>query len=255
MTLKISTLIIVVSTLSACSVSVDPASVQARSEAPAPAKVEPVQIAKTPGNPTTFLVVEPVRVAEQGARTTTSVDLSETENGEEKSSTKVDIVSSTYRNYLLNRQRQISYQLTTALAGVGDFSVIDYEKYQDTKPSSKQLGGGVGPYLVRAVITECSSGVVSASRKKQLPLIYRKREKVVEGVVGLDVSVIDTASGKVITSLPVQSSFISASKSAKGGFLATVAESEVEMKSTIDQALRVALNTAASKLHVRLYQN
>ena len=250
----VSIAIVLVGTLCACSVSIDPSTVQARSGAPASAIVESVQIAKNPSNPTTFLVVEPVRVAERGSELKTSVEVEQKAAGQKNSSTDIKVVSSTYRNYLLNRQRQISYQLTTALSGVGDFSVVDYDKYQENKLSSDQLGGGLGPYYVRAVITECSSGVVSSSRKKQLPLIYRKRDKVVEGVVGLDVSVIDAINGKVITSVPVQSSYIDASKSAKGGFIATISESDVQMKSTIDQALRVALNTAASKLHARLYQ-
>ena len=237
----------------ACGVSVDPKSVQVRAEAPLSAQVERVRIPKDAAAPTTFLVVEPVRVSERGIVRETKVNVSGNA-ADEKAAANLEVLSTTYRNYLLNRQRQISLQLTTALSGVGNFRLIDKEKFEENKIKTSELGGGRGPYLVRAIITECTEEIVSEKKKTSLPLIYRRRSNLVEGVVGLDVAAIDASSGEVVASVPVQGTFISASEKAGGGLIATITEAEINRRSTIDQALRAALNNAAVKLHETLYK-
>lgn len=238
----------------ACRPTIDPESVQARAKAPLPASVETVRISKDASKQDAFLVVHPIRISERGSvdqRILTLEGSAEGMNAEAEIKTE----SSRYYNYLLERQRQISLQFVSALSGVGNFRLIDYIAFGENPKTAEGLGSGKGPYFVRAAITECTEEVVSDKRRTSLPLIYRNRKNLIEGIVGLDVSVVDVSSGEVVAAFPVQGSFITSTAKSGGGVVGAFSNAEVRMRSTIDQAIRVALNNAATTLYTKLYEN
>jgi hypothetical protein len=239
-----------------CGPAIDPMSVKARKGAPLAAQVDEVQKGRNHSLPLAYLVVEPVRVTEAGKQNVTSMKGQVGMKGGKLGANaegELSIIKASYRSFLLSRQRQISLQLTSALSGVGDFRLIDYESYTDEPEKFKVQKEALGPYFVRAVITECDERIVSDKRRLTLPLVYRNKKNLVEGVVGLDISVISTSSGELVAGFPSVGSFISRTSSSDTGLIFSFAKSETRMKSTIEQALRVALNDAALKLHDRLY--
>ena len=157
-------------------------------------------------------------------------------------------VSASYQSYLGQRQRQISRQLLSALAGVDNFRLLDKNhSYQHVIPKDAR-----GPYKISVEITEASEEIVSESSRIKIPLVYRGKEGLVQGVIGLDVTVTDPRSGAIILAFPVQGTYISQEQERSTGFIADVTKSNSKVKSTIDQALRAALNEAARKLNTRL---
>jgi curli biogenesis system outer membrane secretion channel CsgG len=237
-----------------CRASIDPDTVKPRAEAPLPAVVDVVKIPKDASKPYTFLVVQPVRVSERGSRDERIINVKGRAQ-ELSGEGEVRIESGRFYNYLLSRQREISYQLVSALSGVGNFRLIDHTVFSENPRKSGELSGGKGPYYVRAVITESTTSVVSEKRRLSLPLVYRNHDNLVESLVGLDVSLVDVESGEIVHGFPVQGTYISKKVVAGGGIAGRVTSSEVQMRSTIEQALRVALNEAAKTLHAMLYDH
>lgn len=243
----------------ACSPSIDPQSVQAKLDATPSTRVEELRIERNVNSPISYLIVEPVRVSDKGNQKETDIKL----QGELKTNkvtslsgqADINVMQTEIQNYLLPRQRQISIQFVSALSGVGDFNLIDYDAYLRTPEKYKALTDGNGPFMVRAVITESADAVLSEERKRNLPLIYKSEEFLSESIVGLDVSIVNIKSGQILTSFPVRGTHIYKSAKSKSGLITNITKDEVAMRSTIDQALRVALNNAALKLHQRLYEN
>ena len=153
---------------------------------------------------------------------------------------------------LVNNQRQIAAQLTSALTSVGNFSVLDVR-------SVRQLGGGrydaqlsngeIGPFIVRAQITEYEARVEDEKSKVNV-LLAKRGNKVRKGVVALDVSILDGRSGRIVRSYPVRGTFAKQEKSGEVGIV--LYEKDVMAQSVLDQALRVALNQAAEKAYEAL---
>jgi hypothetical protein len=239
--------------LISCSPSIDPNSVKAKLDATTATQVDEIRIQRNTNFPISYLIVEPVRVSDKGNQKVIDVNF---KGGVSNVSAQADlkVVSTEVQNYLLPRQRQISLQLISALTGVGDFNVIDYDAYTRTPAKYQSLADGKGPYFVRAVITESADAVVVEERKRKMPLIYRSEEFLSESIVGLDVSLVDIRNGHIAKSFPVRGTHIYKSAKSRTGMITDVSSNEVFMRSTVDQALRVALNNAAAKLHGILYE-
>jgi hypothetical protein len=155
-----------------------------------------------------------------------------------------------YRQYFLSRQRQITNQLNSSLAGVKNFKLLDYEINKKTNFNfNKKSDNDLGPYLVRAVITECNDQVKYQKDKSSIPLFYSNKDVEIVKMVGLDIQLIDPHSGEVVQAFPVQGSYTYKDASVDGGFIVDFSTSKLTVQSSIDQALRVALNDAAKKLY------
>lgn len=148
------------------------------------------------------------------------------------------------------RQRQITAQLTTALASVENFSLIDAGRSgraAERHYTSKLRHGEKGPYIVRALITEYEARAELESKKTRIPLFGSSSSEDQHGVVALDVSIVDQSSGRMVSSFPVRGTFSSKDLRSRAGFIVPVNERRHFAQSVADQALRVAINDAARK--------
>ncbi len=153
---------------------------------------------------------------------------------------------------LASNQRQIAAQFTSALTSVGNFSVLDFSsvnKIAGGRYSAEINDGEVGPFIVRAQITEYEARVEEEKSKVNV-LLAKRGNQIRKGIVALDVSILDGRSGRIVRSFPVRGTFAKQDKSGEVGF--GLYEKDVMAKSVLDQALRVALNEAAEKAYEAL---
>jgi hypothetical protein len=222
--------------------------VQARVGAPLAAHVDDVNVPYDPNRPTATLVVEPVSL--KGATTDVHVDGVSTKRrgGDPEGTVEIERQTDVSLSHtaLLSRQDQITRQLVSALSGVKNFRLVDYGYF--TKNARSFSSSGAGPYLVRAVITEWNERPVLKQSRIDVPGVYDDKQKETEGMVALDVVVLRAATGEILSSWPVRGTFISSERARSVGFIAPVVQSEMQVKSAVDQALRVALNDAAVRL-------
>jgi hypothetical protein len=197
------------------------------------------------------LVVEPVMVKSPEKKTSIDGSVSLPSETGLPAFIGASVIKKDIRIALENRQSQITRQLTSALAGVKNFKLLDYEIYQKRggiTPSNIDAG----PYLVRAVITECNREIVNNKSTLAIPAVFKAKKQMVKGAVGLDVSVVNPSTGEVLESFPVHGTHISKSNKGSFGVIAPFASSSSKAKSALDQALRAALNDAAKQLSNKL---
>ena len=219
--------------------SVDKPSAQATAGAPESAQVEPVKVAFDSSVPKYVLAVLPVVWEFRGSTT----DIHVQRNG--KPTTAVNILD--YSFLTPTRQRQITAQLTSALKGVENFELL---ASPETRPNSKSSGGE--PLVVQAQITECNETIEEESSKFNLFTLFGRNSSVRKGMVGLDLTATESKSGKIVAAFPVQGTFSRVSAETSQGFIFRVGEQQSSAQSTLDQALRIALNDAAKRLFAEL---
>lgn len=155
-----------------------------------------------------------------------------------------------YVTYLAPDAIKMKAQLTSALSGVANFKVLTLEAVQAGALgtySAKVGANEKGPYIIRTLITEYVEKVAGEKREVDL-LVYDREVEEAEGVVGIDVEVIDGTTGAIVAAFPVHGTM--RSKSANTD--ATVFSRRSFAQSLFFQATRVALNQAAIELHDRL---
>lgn len=247
----IATLIICIQ---ACSAKIDQNSVRASTNIPVAAKVDQVDVAFDSTMPKIFMTIEPVIIRISTGEVDVNGKYSERGTGKDKDmmleKNRLGVNVKFYREYFLQRQRQITTQLASSLAGVKNFKLMDYEIAKRNEFKAANLApNDQGLYLVRAVITEANDQVVYKSDKNTVPGFYKDKEVQIQGMVGLDIQVLDPKTGEVVQAFPTQGSYTTKESYVEGGIISEFSKSQEIVKSSIDQALRVALNNAAYELH------
>lgn len=251
--MKVTYLLAFLLIISGCTARVDQNSVRASANIPTAAKVDRVIIEHDTSIPNIYMTIEPILV--KISRGETDINVKYKESGKkdpewmhEKKRLTVNVKY--YQEYFLQRQRQITTQLASSLAGVKNFKLLDYEMSKEKHfTTSKKSMSDLGVYLVRATITEANDQALYRSNKNRIPGVYKDKEVEIEGMVGLDIQVIDAISGEVVHAYPTRGSYKTKDVSVDGGLLTDFSSSHEIVKSSIDQALRVALNNAAYELH------
>jgi hypothetical protein len=148
------------------------------------------------------------------------------------------------------RAHEIAAQFISALSSVKNFSVRDIRSVKDLGQGRYQVPlheGEVGPFVVRALITEYNTSVVNESTKVNAITLVKTKNQLQEGVVALDITVLDGRSGEIVASFPVQGTFSSRDDRFGTGIIIPFYEQKQFIQSVLAQAQRVALNDAAKK--------
>ncbi len=176
---------------------------------------------------------------------------------------------------------KITAQLTTALTRVRNFSVIDREAADDIQKemnASEASTMSLGDYVIRATLTEFTQEVRKDTDKSSVNLksvgklmgfagatnaetlvniaqpTYVKDNESVTGAVKLDLKVVQVPTGEIASGIEAKGSFTSA-KGAKTFGLFGITDSHSEFtKSSLGQATRDAMNSAAKQLYSELEQ-
>ena len=141
--------------------------------------MDEVSIPYDNSKPTYVLVVEPVGVAQESGTETVKAS-GDFKIGNKKSDVNIPIKGSyseerTFVTHsLLNRQIQITQQLTSALSGVKNFQPVDSDVFKRDPQKIKVQGNEKGPYLVRAVITEWNEVAESSSTTVRVPWGFQR---------------------------------------------------------------------------------
>ena len=237
-------------------VSLDKGSLRATNVAPESAQVDEQPIARDSSLPQYVMVIEPIRIENDVyiSRSDTEVNL----KGDSGSllggnmDGRIKSNRSASASRLASNQVQIQAQLASALSNVGNFSVAELtqlRKSADGTQSIRLSAGEVGPFIVRALITEYEDKVEESKSGSQF-IVYGSKDKVRKGLVALDVQIVDGRTGRLAAAYPVKGTFSRQDKSAK--VLLGAYEQSKMAQSVMDQALRVALNNAATKAFEKL---
>ncbi len=245
-----------------CGVSLDAASLKAEAGAPESTRTEVVKIPYNASLPTYVVAVEPFVFRETHAEDSNVSEFTFRRGGED-----------------------LAAKFTTALANVGNFSVIDsgLKKSKDGVYSAKLKKGESGPYIVKATVTEFTevAEASSSSRGGSLGWVgliagvagavsgnsglawsgagvaaanptYESEEAEKKGMVGIDFRVVDGRTGRVVSAFKSTGTFKSASAS-KGISLFGIGGSNHKFaQSVLGQAVSVALNDAVTQMNEAL---
>jgi curli biogenesis system outer membrane secretion channel CsgG len=225
-------LICALSLTSACSVQLDKTRAQAQTGAPESTQIEVVSIPYNSEMPTIVFAVEPFIFQEtlQQGRNISRIQF--VQGGE-----------------------QIAAKFTTGLANVANFSVIDSGLIKDSGGmyKAKMLPGEIGPFIVRATITEFTENAESSDRKRG-GLGYSGRQAERQGMVGIDFRVVDGSTGRVFHGFKSEGTFKSASNEARMNFFGIGGGEKKFAQSVLGQAVTAAINDAVVKINSRMEQ-
>ena len=253
---------LLIATTTGCGVSLDSSSVAAQAGAPDSAKAEVVKIPYDKSLPTFVLAVEPfvfTQTPEEGANFT---QITIRRGGED-----------------------LAAKFTTALANVGNFSVIDsgLKKSKNGVYSARLKKGEKGPYIVRATVTEFTEVAQASSKSRGGSLgwlgvvagvagavsgksglawsgaglaaanpTYNNSSAEREGMVGIDFRIVDGSSGRVVSAFKSTGTFKSASASTGISLFGIGGTDQKFAQSVLGQAVTVALNDAVKQLNEAL---
>lgn len=247
--------------LFSCSARIDNQAVRATAGAPVSTEIEVVSIPYNPQLPTYVVAVEPFVFSRTFA------------DGE---------------GYTINIRsggEDLAAQLVTVLANNGNVSVIDsgLAKSADGMYNTKLRQGEVGPFIVRATVTEFTEVAEAESKSRGGSLgwvgaiagiagavsgkdglmwggaglaaanpTYKNNQAAKKGMVALDLRLVDGSTGRIISAFKSNGTFSSAS--AESGFsLFGIGTNEQKFaQSVIGQAIRAALNDASLKINQAL---
>lgn len=149
------------------------------------------------------------------------------------------------------RDVNVAAQLTSSLSGVGNFVIL-------SPAAGKSVGGGVyqanlpsgalGPFIVKAIITEEVYEVEGGRLKIFIPGVVSSKRSELKGVVIIDITVLDGRNGALVTAFPSEGTFISQDKRFSAGIVVPLAEQHAFARSVASQAQRVALNQATERI-------
>jgi curli biogenesis system outer membrane secretion channel CsgG len=156
------------------------------------------------------------------------------------------------------RAIKLAAQLTSAFSGIENVSVRDFfslTPLSEGRFSAMLRAKEVGPFVVRAFITESGTKVETDEEKiRYFPIVKTKKSYQV-GMVAIDVQVLDGRNGVILKSFPVQGRFEARDKELDVGVILPLYERSASAKSLEDQALRVAVNEAATRVLSILSEN
>ncbi len=158
----------------------------------------------------------------------------------------------TQRSWQVSRRDiNIAAQFTSSLAGVGNFVLL-------TPTAAKPLGSGkyqadlpqgaVGPFILKALVTEEVHEVEGGQSRIFVPGAISSKSSELQGVVVMDITVLDGRTGALVAAFPTEGTFISQDKRFSAGVILPLAEQHAFARSVASQAQRVALNQAAVKI-------
>lgn len=244
--------------ISGCA-SIDKSSLKAQAGSPESTQVEQVVIPRDPSRPTYVVAIEPFVFSPTFAKNENAVSINIYRGGEE-----------------------LAAKLTTALSNSGNISVLDsygLKKNNDGTYRAKLSKGEVGPFVVRATVTEFTEVAEVNSEKKGVSLGWLgavagiagavsgnsglgwtgagvaaanptiksdKREK--KGMVAIDLRIVDGRTSRVVGALNVQGTFASASATNGISIFGVGKETHQFAQSVLGQAVQVALNDAVKKI-------
>lgn len=287
---KVVSLSLVLIVLSACAemnrpIELPKAGAQAQAGAPASAQVALISIPTDASLPNFTVTVEPFQVAAQDIRSGGgATPLAPNRSfyysrwGNQQS---VDRPESNSPQPMLDDRLGvgIAVQLLSTLSRVGNITVIDYETYRSNPGQFRNI------YLIKGTITEFAETNEASDQKKSfttLPggmvvsdigravgsnalsligtvamhsdITTQQTATQKKGSVGLDIQVVNTGSGQIISSFPSQGTFTTQSATKENSVLGYSVSSAAYQASAIGQAQRVALNDATSQIFDTLKQ-
>jgi curli biogenesis system outer membrane secretion channel CsgG len=256
--LRYSILVLLLSQL-ACSASLDKSKSLAKEGATDSTKIEVIQIPYDSSMPNIAIAVEPFIFRE-----------TLTENSGESQIT------------FFNGGQNLAAKLTTALANVENFKVIDsgLKKGSDGLYRTILQAGEVGPYVVRGTITEFTENAESVEKNQKIGLgllglissivgyftgsdllkyggavlaianpEYENNEAERHGMVGIDFRVVEGSTGRIVKAFKSEGTFKAVSASSGMKIFGIGGGEEQFAQSVLGQAVTAALNDAVVKIH------
>jgi curli biogenesis system outer membrane secretion channel CsgG len=243
----------------ACSASLDKSTSVAEEGATESTRIEVVQIPYDSSMPNIAIAVEPFIFRE-----------TLTENSGESQITFV------------NGGQNLAAKLTTALANVENFQVIDSGLTQGADGLYRTIlqAGEVGPYVVRGTITEFTEHAESVEKNRKIGLgilgfissivghftgsdllrlggavlavanpEYENKKAERNGMVAIDFRVVDGATGRIVKAFKSEGTFKAISASSGIQVFGIGGGEEQFAQSVLGQAVTAALNDAVVKIH------
>ncbi len=280
--------LIAVILLGGCATQLDKASVQATSKAPLSTQVQPISIPYNPSEPKFVLIVERTEVGVGSTAGSVQQEQrgspcwgpwgwgffcdQPAPGGHRQVGTGMsDRVA-----------KAIEAQFISALSRVGNVVIIDAGRYRrfQNHPEALLESGEVGPFLLRVTITEFNETAEAVDRRQGISLgrlgatmgvigalagargvglaggalaaanpTYENREAKRTGSVGLDIQLIDSKRGRILSSLTAKGTFSSISKTSGLSVFGIGGGESAFAASALGQATRAALNDAVQKLY------
>ncbi|MFN8392372.1 MAG: CsgG/HfaB family protein [Bdellovibrionota bacterium] len=248
-----------------CGATLNKSSLQAESGATDSTKIELVKIPRNPALPTYVLAIEPFTFRETFSPDQNVTSITIRQGGE-----------------------SLASQLTTALANAGNISVVDsgLSKKKDGMYSAKLRKGEVGPYIVRATVTEFTevaeassessggslgwlgvvagvAGAVSGNRAlgwtgagvAAANPSYHNNSAEKKGMVTIDFRLVDGKTGRIVGAFKSSGTFKAAS-AASGFSLFGIGKTKQQFaQSVLGQAVTAAMNDAVTQINGTLTEN
>jgi curli biogenesis system outer membrane secretion channel CsgG len=248
-------ILIILLLIPSCSPSIDQNQVKASLDIPVAAQVDSLNIPYNPNMETVYVTVEPVAVNIPSHQIVVDQNVRGDFNNVPHT-TQANEQIQFYNTHFAKRQVQITTQLVSSLNSVKNFKVLDYDI---TRRNNFRLPEGAsnnaqGPYLVRAVISEYDR-IITTDEKTTRIAIAKRKQYLAKGIIGLDVSLVNPATGEVLDSFPVKGSYGETSDKRGASLLLTSSSAQTTAGSSADQALRVAFNNAAENIYKRFSRN
>ncbi len=243
------------------SAHVDREEAQAKDKRPVSTEVEIASIPADPSLPTYVVVIQPFAIGASGVT-----------SGQGYHGMPSDGVP-----VVLNPGDQIgsgvSAQLISILSKVGNLKVIDWDIYQrdPDKIINGLRPGERGPFTIKGTVTEFSETADTSIKGEStgpnvlsmfVPYIgwiisygigtKEKSEAKHVGMVGLDIQIVDPATGLVMASLTAEGSFTSVSVTKSRRQWGGTKSNTESASSAIGQAQRIALNKAVTQIRNEL---
>lgn len=242
----------------ACSATLDKSQLTAKNGSTESTQADVVEIAYDPNSPTFVVAVEPFIFTPTAAPQDNVTTINFRRGGE-----------------------QLAAQLTTVLANAGNLSVVDsgLSKQNNGTYTASLQSGEVGPFIIRATVTELVENAESSRSKKGASLgwlgivgavagavagkpalawtgagiaaanpSYNDDESMRKGMVAIDFRIVDGRTSRIVGAFKASGNFTSAS--AKTGFsiFGIGSEEHKFAQSALSQAIRIALNDAVVKI-------
>jgi hypothetical protein len=159
-------------------------------------------------------------------------------------------------------------QLVSALNRVGNVILVDWADYQAQGGQIKLQPGEIGPFIIRGAVTECQEkSDESTSGEVKGPSFWTyliphvggiiaagvgtksETQTRMEGMIAIDLRVVDSRSKRVIASFPAAGSFVTFGATKSRTSFNTTRTSVEYASSAIGQAERQAMNNAIHGIH------
>jgi curli biogenesis system outer membrane secretion channel CsgG len=245
--------------LHGCSASLDKSQSAAREGATESTRIEVIQIPHNPDLPTYVFAIEPFIFRETLQQDSNASQILIQQFGSD-----------------------LAAKLTSALSGVGNFQVIDSGLIKNPQGMYKAniTGGELGPFVVRATVSEFTEQAELKERERKVSLgffgliaslvgtftgsdalryggillaaanpEYKKMETERIGMVAIDFRVVDGNTGRIVNAFKSEGTFSSIVASAEGSVFGVGGGETKTAQSVMAQAITAALNDAVMRIY------